>query len=179
MHQQHTSVTTQRAQMTTRVGHCPHMVVEQVSDPLNGTRLLRSPRNKTSVTVSQQTESSAPTVPWMERRIRTSCTRMSTRTSSCSPHCFQGSSWTARGWREDKAWRDHRLHPERVLREQEALHRHRCTRAQRFHSEHGHWRVADRHESHPGPSRQPNHLDAYTRNSSPSSCRVHTKRGNC
>ena len=32
-----------------------------------------------------------------------------------------------------------------------------------------HWRVADR---------QPNHLDACTQNSSSSSCRVHTKRGN-
>ena len=51
--------------------------------------------------------------------------------------------------KEDKqAWRDHRLHPERVLREQETLLRHRCTQAQLFHSEHEHWRVAGRHESH-------------------------------
>ena len=28
-----------------------------------------------------------------------------------------------------QAWSDRRLHPERVLREQEALHNHRCTRA--------------------------------------------------
>ena len=60
------------------------------------------------------------------------------------------------------AWRDHRLHPERVLRDQEAPHFCRCTRAQRFHPERDHCRVA-----------------ARTQNTSPSSCRVHTKRGIC
>ena len=73
-----------------------------------------------------------------------------------------------------QAWSDHCLHLERVLRKQEAPHVHRCTRAQRFRPEHDHWRVADRHESHLGPSRQPSHLDACT-----PSCRVHTKRGIC
>ena len=49
-----------------------------------------------------------------------------------------------------QAWSDHCLHPERVLREEEALHLRRCNRAQRFHPEHDHWRVAGKHESHPG-----------------------------
>ena len=48
---------------------------------------------------------------------------------------------------------------------------------QRFHSEHDHGRVAGRHGSHHGSSRQPNHHDACTQNSSTPSCRVHTKRG--
>ena len=46
------------------------------------------------------------------------------------------------------------LHPERVLREQEALHFGRCTRAQRIHPAHDHW----------------HHLDACAQNNSPSSC---------
>ena len=75
-HQQHTSDTTQRAQMTTRGGHCPNMVAERVSDPRNSTRLLRSPRNKTSVTVSQRCR--RPPVPRRVRRIGPSCTGMST-----------------------------------------------------------------------------------------------------
>ena len=89
--------------------------------------------------------------------------RVSVQTDLLS-HCFQGSTWTARGL----AWSDHCLQPERVFREREALHCHRGTRAQEIHSEHDHWRVA---------CRQPNYLDACTQNSSPSSCRVHTKRG--
>ena len=34
--------------MTERDAHCPNMIAEQVSDPRNNTRLLRSPRNNTS-----------------------------------------------------------------------------------------------------------------------------------
>ena len=49
--------------------HCSNIVAEQVSDPRNSTRLLRSPSNKMSVTVSQRTESSAPPVQWRLRRI--------------------------------------------------------------------------------------------------------------
>ena len=122
--------------MTTRSGHCPNMVAEQVSEPRNSTR---SPRNKMSVTVNQRTEFSAPTVPRRVRRIGALCTRMGTKRMSCSPtmrlmkvmineastllsvattgkvptegigsqgtgplHCFQGSSWTARGRKEDR-----------------------------------------------------------------------------
>ena len=81
-HQQHTSVTTQRAQMTTRGGHCPNMVAEQVSDPRNSTRSPRSPSNKTSATVSQQCR--RPPVPRRVRRIGPSRTGMSTKRSSCS-----------------------------------------------------------------------------------------------
>ena len=58
---------------------------QQVSEPRNSTRLLRFLRNKTSVTVSQRTESSAPPVLRRVGRIGPSCTRMSTRRSSCNP----------------------------------------------------------------------------------------------
>ena len=78
-----------------------------------------------------------------------------------------------------QAWSDPRLHPERVFREQEAPHLRRCTRVRGFiqnmttgalQAETSHNLVADR---------QPNHLDACAQNSSPTSCRVHTKRGIC
>ena len=69
-----------------------------------------------------------------------------------------------------QAWSDHRLHPERVSHKQKARHLRRCTQAQRFHPEHDHWRVAGRQQCH---------LNACTQDSSPPSCRVHTKRGSC
>ena len=97
--------------------------------------------------------------------------RVSAQTNPPS-HCFQGSTWTARGRKEDR-------HGVTIACTHKESYRRRCTRAQRFHSEHDHWRVAGRHGSHPGSSKQPTHLDACTQNSSPSSCRVHTKRGIC
>ena len=183
------------------------MVAEQVSDPQNSTRLLRSQGNKTSMT-------SAPPVPrrvtriWtivheheheesflqsddeiaMKVMINKSSTLLSVvttgkapikrfgsqKTSECSDRpsfALLSGFYTDRQRKEgEQAWSNDRLHPGRVLHEQEARHHHRCTRAQKFHSEHDHQSVA---------GRQPNHLDACTQNSSPSSCRVHTKRGIC
>ena len=74
-----------------------------------------------------------------------------------------------------QAWRDQRLRPERVL--QEAPQLRRCTSHRCFIQNMTICRVAHRHGSHLGSNRQPSHFDACTQNSSPSSCRVHTRRG--
>ena len=62
------------------------------------------------------------------------CKRPTLRGCTCST-ANGGASKTCAG-------SHHCLHPERCLREQEALHHHCCTRAQSFHSEHDHWRIA-------------------------------------
>ena len=94
-------------------------------------------------------------------------------------HCFQGSSWTARGRKEDRhgvtldctpkdSFVNKRHHTFVVAPGLRGFIQNMTTGA--LHADTGHILV---------PDRQPSHLDACTQNSSPSSCRVHTKRGIC
>ena len=93
--------------------------------------------------------------------------------------CFQDSTWTARGRKEDR----YGVTIACIPKESCTKKRH-CTiivapgprgfvqnmTTGTVQVDTIHILVADR---------QPNHLDASTQNSSPSSCRVHTKRGIC